>query len=31
MSEDIKCVIYALIGGVGLYWWLYALASMPGH
>lgn len=31
MSEDIKCVIYGLLGSVGLYFWLYTLCAMPGH
>lgn len=31
MLEDIKCVVYALIGACGVYAWLYTLASMTGH
>lgn len=31
MSEDIKCVVYALISAYGVYAWLYALAVMPGN
>ena len=31
MSEDIKCVVYALIAACGVYAWLYTLASMTGH
>lgn len=31
MHEDFKCILYGLIGGAGLYLWLYIIASMPGH
>lgn len=31
MLEDIKCVVYALIGACSVYAWLYALAAMPGN
>lgn len=31
MHEDIKCLLYGLIGSAGLYLWLYIMASMPGH